>query len=310
MEHHVTIPLEIIRVLAVFGAFLLGFYRLVRPETRRRRAALLVTMAAFRPGLLLSGNLLTRVVLRDAICILWVLVCAGVFIGICGKPRRTSITFAYYGGFLFYLDALSHCAMSLSSGGLVDFNSPIGLVNTLFEAVFMLCWGEYYYCVMRRCSTALPFRFWLAILFPLYAGWLLLNSFIKIDSPLPRIESEIIWFGLSFSLLLLFLNLLVFYLYVKLSVSYEARVFAGNLAGAPPPVWTLDEGLSAAFIERYKITPRERETAEIMLRGKNDKEIAHELGITVNTVQAHLKSIYRKTGAGGRFALSALVRGG
>jgi DNA-binding CsgD family transcriptional regulator len=46
-----------------------------------------------------------------------------------------------------------------------------------------------------------------------------------------------------------------------------------------------------------------------MLLGKNDKEIAQKLNISVNTVQAHLKSIYRKTGAGGRFALFALVRG-
>ena len=29
-----------------------------------------------------------------------------------------------------------------------------------------------------------------------------------------------------------------------------------------------------------------------------------------NTVQVHLKRIYRKTGAAGRFALSALIRGG
>jgi hypothetical protein len=74
--------------------------------------------------------------------------------------------------------------------------------------------------------------------------------------------------------LLLALNLLVFYLYVKLSAAYEARVFAGELANTPP-VWT----------------------AEIMLLGQNDKEIARKLNISVNTVQAHLKSVYRKTGA-------------
>jgi DNA-binding CsgD family transcriptional regulator len=47
-----------------------------------------------------------------------------------------------------------------------------------------------------------------------------------------------------------------------------------------------------------------------MLAGKTDKEIAVKLNIAVNTVQAHLKRIYKKTGAAGRFALSALVRGG
>ncbi|MDR2629935.1 MAG: helix-turn-helix transcriptional regulator, partial [Spirochaetaceae bacterium] len=117
-----------------------------------------------------------------------------------------------------------------------------------------------------------------------------------------------LWFGLCFGVLLLALNLMVFHLYVKLSVSYEARVFAGELANIPP-VWTAEQGLSEAFIQKYEISPRERETAEIMLLGKNDKEIARELNISVNTVQAHLKSVYRKTGAGGRFALFALVRG-
>jgi DNA-binding CsgD family transcriptional regulator len=43
---------------------------------------------------------------------------------------------------------------------------------------------------------------------------------------------------------------------------------------------------------------------------QTDKEIAAALNIAVNTVQVHLKRIYRKTGAAGRFALSALVRGG
>jgi DNA-binding CsgD family transcriptional regulator len=47
-----------------------------------------------------------------------------------------------------------------------------------------------------------------------------------------------------------------------------------------------------------------------MLLGKNDKEIAVKLNIAINTVQAHLKRIYRKIGAAGRFALFALLRGG
>jgi DNA-binding CsgD family transcriptional regulator len=100
----------------------------------------------------------------------------------------------------------------------------------------------------------------------------------------------------------------VFYLYIKLSVAHEALILAQELAHTPP-VWTLEDGLSAAFIEKYEITPREREVVETMLNGKTDKEIAISLNIAVNTVQAHLKRIYRKTGAAGRFALSALVRG-
>jgi DNA-binding CsgD family transcriptional regulator len=116
-------------------------------------------------------------------------------------------------------------------------------------------------------------------------------------------------YGGLFGTLIIILNMCVFYLYVKLSVAHEALIFARDLAQTPP-VWTPEQGLSPAFIEKYEITNREREVVEAMLLGKTDKEIAVKLNIAVNTVQAHLKRIYRKTGAAGRFALSALVRGG
>jgi DNA-binding CsgD family transcriptional regulator len=115
-------------------------------------------------------------------------------------------------------------------------------------------------------------------------------------------------YGALFGTLIIILNMCVFYLYIKLSVAHEALLFARELAQTPP-VWTQEQGLSAAFIEKYEITPREREVVEAMLQGKTDKEIAVKLNIAVNTVQVHLKRIYRKTGAAGRFALYALVRG-
>jgi DNA-binding CsgD family transcriptional regulator len=115
--------------------------------------------------------------------------------------------------------------------------------------------------------------------------------------------------GGLFGTLIAGLNMGVFYLYTKLSVAHEALIFARNLAHTPP-VWMPEQGLSAAFIEKYEITPREREVIEILVQGKTDKEIAVKLDRAVNTVQAHLKRIYRKTGAAGCFALSALVRGG
>ena len=105
------------------------------------------------------------------------------------------------------------------------------------------------------------------------------------------------------------LNTCVFYLYTKLSIAHEALIFSRNLAQNPPAL-TQEQGLSAAFIEKYEITPRECEVIEAVLQGKTDKEISVKLNIAVNTVQVHLKRVYRKTGAAGRFALSALVRGG
>ncbi|GMO52557.1 MAG: hypothetical protein Pg6C_18270 [Treponemataceae bacterium] len=60
----------------------------------------------------------------------------------------------------------------------------------------------------------------------------------------------------------------------------------------------------------FAISDREREVIEAVAQGKADKEIAVKLDIAVNTVQVRLKRICRKTGTAGRFALSALARGG
>jgi DNA-binding CsgD family transcriptional regulator len=66
-------------------------------------------------------------------------------------------------------------------------------------------------------------------------------------------------------------------------------------------------GLSLEFIEKYDLSDRQADVTEVLLKGKSDKEIAAFLGIAPNTVQTHLKKVYRKTGAGGRYALMALV---
>jgi hypothetical protein len=47
-----------------------------------------------------------------------------------------------------------------------------------------------------------------------------------------------------------------------------------------------------------------------MLSGKRDKEIAALLNLSLNTVKTHLKSVYKKTGSRGRYALMVLAREG
>ncbi len=44
------------------------------------------------------------------------------------------------------------------------------------------------------------------------------------------------------------------------------------------------------------LSPRERETAELVAGGRSDREIAEELGLSVRTVQNHLAEVRRKTG--------------
>lgn len=46
--------------------------------------------------------------------------------------------------------------------------------------------------------------------------------------------------------------------------------------------------------KRDPLTPREREVLRSISRGKTDKEIAVELGITENTVTTHVRSILKR----------------
>lgn len=52
------------------------------------------------------------------------------------------------------------------------------------------------------------------------------------------------------------------------------------------------------------LTPREQQIAELVTLGLKNREIAQELGIRPGTVKVHLKHIFEKTGARGRFALA------
>ena len=56
------------------------------------------------------------------------------------------------------------------------------------------------------------------------------------------------------------------------------------------------------------LTPRERAIAALVARGKRNREVADELGISEGTVKIHLHRIYEKLGVGNRTELAVLAR--
>lgn len=56
------------------------------------------------------------------------------------------------------------------------------------------------------------------------------------------------------------------------------------------------------------VSPREAEIIGLVMRGFSNKEIEHELFISLETVKKHLSSIYRKLGVKGRLQLSLLIQ--
>ena len=53
-----------------------------------------------------------------------------------------------------------------------------------------------------------------------------------------------------------------------------------------------------------ELTPSERRVAELAASGRSNKQIAHELHITVHTVEAHLSHGYAKLGIHSRGQLA------
>ncbi len=57
------------------------------------------------------------------------------------------------------------------------------------------------------------------------------------------------------------------------------------------------------FMEKYNLSAREKEVLTSVLLGKNNKEIADELYISIYTVKRHMSHIFEKTGTKSRYEL-------
>jgi DNA-binding CsgD family transcriptional regulator len=68
-------------------------------------------------------------------------------------------------------------------------------------------------------------------------------------------------------------------------------------------------GTSALVFERYGISAREREIAELLSSGCANKEICRRLFISDSTVKTHVKSLYRKLGVRNRVQLVNILKG-
>jgi len=54
--------------------------------------------------------------------------------------------------------------------------------------------------------------------------------------------------------------------------------------------------LSPLIVHAYGLTSREREVARLMVQGLSAKQAARQLGVSADTLQDHLRSIYEKVG--------------
>ena len=91
---------------------------------------------------------------------------------------------------------------------------------------------------------------------------------------------------------------LVAYLQGILHAFAHERMGQVASAASAPLAWPLSEPLS----------PHEQRVLRLLVAGRSNPEIARELFVTVNTVKAHVKSIYRKLNVSSRVEASEAAR--
>ncbi|MDR2869560.1 MAG: helix-turn-helix transcriptional regulator [Deferribacteraceae bacterium] len=303
----------IVLTILRFATLYMIFGKLHHPNSKLKQAISYLIMAAELPIALFIGanfaHTTAPLIVESAIILLLGLLCLRE------GDRSRPINSALYAYAMFMM-----ISFSTSGYGITFFGFDYGIlpddVFTAIQQLLCLLWAVFYYHVAKKMPASMPLAFsLLIILMPVIAFVIeigIVNN-VKLlveeeTGQLMTLQSGLFLYSGQLSMLIIAANMFAFYLYVRLSVTYESLRFAQELAQTPP-VWTAEDGLSEPFINKYQITPREQQVIEILLLGKTDKEISQALDLAVNTVQAHLKHIYRKTDTSGRFALIALVRG-
>ena len=307
MNYKINVLYEFFLTGIYFATLWLLLNKLHYQESKVKRILLIICMLLFRPIHILISPFLSlpdiiRILLHAA-AFLSLIIFAG------GKKRYVCITVIYLWIFHTIVDTIASWIYIGITGDYPYSVYDIYLLTSI-PCIVTFLWAVFYYYVMRaipqEAIDRIPLRFWLIlILTPFLIFSVLFSVLESIHIQLEAGYNNFLYLGV-FNILLLVLNLFIFYFFIKLAVSYNAALLASEL-NKTPPVYTPQNGLSPEFTEKYGLSKRQAEIAEAIIQGKSNKEIAILFDIEVNTVQVHLQNVYRKTGAPGRYALMALV---
>jgi len=308
MNYQVIIPLEFPLTAIQFATLWTLFFLLHRPESKTKGIILICYMAIWRPLHIIISIVLTLSTPSKVVLEIFAFLALVFLAG--GKKKAAFITAIYLWDMGLLTDIIFSSFFTGITGSL-SMTNPIALYfETSISQVTMFLWAVFYYFLMRAVTEEtlkrIPLRFWLITLLTPFIGAIALFAIINpLKSQLEAGFNNFIYCGI-FGLVLLILNLFIFYLYIKLITGYQAKILAVELVEIPP-IYSQVNGLSEAFIKKYDLSKRQVEVTVALLQGKANKEIAKALDIEVNTVQVHLQNVYRKTGAPGRYALMALI---
>jgi hypothetical protein len=156
---------------------------------------------------------------------------------LCGnlKESRTLLgpifTAAYYIGMEACMDNIRNFLVRYTTGAGVLRLSPAYYVHMNLLYLAVLGWAVFYYAVLKTHRGALPLRFWIMTVIPPLGSMMLLTGFATEARPLLEMGINIYRQGLLFGFFLTALNLLTFYMYVRLLTFYEANLQTQVLQG-------------------------------------------------------------------------------
>jgi DNA-binding CsgD family transcriptional regulator len=290
-----------------FASFWLIFFKLHCPESQTGRVLLIVCMVLYRPlSTFVVHNPFFKLPDVGEILVSSALI-AGIALLAGGKEKAVWITAVYFFGAVVFIDSISTAMVLGFSGRLNLPNRELYFFGTISPYIILYLSSLFFYLAMRAAPREvldrIPLPVWLVILLIPPAGAAFF--YIVTDTLFMQLEAgynNFLFFGLSL-LILPVLSVVFFFLVKGLVAANNARLLAAELRKSPP-----GRELSPEFIEKYGLTEREAEIAKAVLEGKSDKEIAVTLSIAVNTAKNHVKNIYQKTGAPGRYAFMALCK--
>jgi signal transduction histidine kinase len=247
MNYSPNIPLEILRaLLTIAGWYVLFYHRtyvsgqhvqgqnVQGPDTRRlssavklRRIVLLVSFpvcyTAWKLNVVVGNSTINQT--------LWVVIIL-LFALLCGNLKESLFTAIYYIGMEACLDTLRNFIVHYSFGRAFPLYSPAYYVQMNLLYLVVLGWTIFYYLVLKNRREKLPLRFWIMMTISPLGSMMLLTYFADVAYPLQNeLGVNIYLVGILMGLFLVTLNLLTFYMYVRLLVFYESHLQTKVLQG-------------------------------------------------------------------------------
>ncbi|MBR5230384.1 MAG: LuxR family transcriptional regulator [Firmicutes bacterium] len=211
------------------------------------------------------------------------------------NPRWLDIIFVVIGMIIFYGDS-AYTLGPLFPNEKVYVTAMICL--NMIPIILLSAFGLRYWKIGREQYTHKVTNVYMLIYNIVCILLCFISTISIIDS---RTSSDYVWYDKEIHVTFWLAFNLINLIFIWRSCVVDEREDLERLQSA-------DEKLEVAA-EKYGLSQREKEIAELLFQGKNNKEMAAILYLSPNTIKVHASNLYRKLGAANRVQAAAVLRG-